>query len=179
MRLHTERRSHDVTPSEVSRYLPVSFQSFNSKVFIPVWYVLPEWNSPYYNNLLALPLLSYLNVTCWSFYFFCSGAGSFRRHAQFLSSPRWKNKLPVCSWLVVTPLNFWVCMEGGVRGRAFLPPPLNASNNPPSHPPLPLTDHWALSLLGHCEHFPPIRMDSSRVRGHVWPFMDQWGAGGG
>lgn len=135
--------------------------------------------SAYYNNLLALPLLSYLSVACWSFSFFCSGAGSFRRHAQFLSSPRWKNKLPVCSWLVVTPLNFWVCMEGGVRGRECLPPPLNASNNPPSHPPLPLTDHWALSLLGHCEHFPPIRMDSSRVRGHVWPFMDQWGAGGG
>lgn len=59
---------------------------------------------------------------------------------------------------------------------------------PPTLPPLPLTDHWALFLLGHCEHFPPIRMDSSGVRGHMWPFMDhreevvvggRWRGGGG
>lgn len=25
---------------------------------------------------------------------------------QFLQSPRWKNKLPVCFWRVVTPLDF-------------------------------------------------------------------------
>ncbi|KAF3835501.1 hypothetical protein F7725_028059, partial [Dissostichus mawsoni] len=47
-------------------------------------------------------------------------AGSFRRHAQFLSSPRWKNKLPVCSWLVVTPLNFWFLWREGPLCTASL-----------------------------------------------------------
>lgn len=33
--------------------------------------------------------------------------------------PDGQNKLPVCSWLVVTLLNNWVCVqrEGGTRGR--------------------------------------------------------------
>lgn len=60
--------------------------------------------------------------------------------------PRWKNRLPVCSWLVVTPLDFWVCMEGGQEVENFSPPfpPLHACLHtlPPSS-----SSHWPLSIV--------------------------------
>lgn len=59
--------------------------------------------------------------------------------------PDGKTSSPFCSWLVVTPLDFWVCMEGGTRGREFLsplsPPPsplpsICMSTSLPPRPPL-------------------------------------------
>lgn len=81
--------------------------------------------------------------------------------------------LVVCSRLVLTPLGFvWRVgqRERRRRGRECNPLPL------PS-----LADHWALFLLSYCQHFPPIRRDSSRVRGHMcllWATEKRWWAGG-
>lgn len=106
-----------------------------------------EWNSPFtrISSSLSLSLLeSNLSSTRWSL--MLSGAGSFRCHAQFLSTPDGKNRLPVCSWLVVTPLDFWVCMEGGQEVENFSPPfpPLHACLHtlPPSS-----SSHWPLSIV--------------------------------
>ena len=73
--------------------------------------------------------------------------------------PDEENKLAVCSRLVVTLLDFWVCAEGGTRGREPPPPLLFLSLT---------TEHC--SLLAHCEYFHPIRMDSNGVGGHIVAF---------
>lgn len=81
MHVRTERRSHDVTPSEVSRYLPVSclHQTLGSLLHLPApfWYGLP----PSVNETLPITRLSSslfhlsllksnLSPTRWSFFFF-------------------------------------------------------------------------------------------------------------
>lgn len=100
------------------------------------------------------------------------GAGSFHRHAQFLSSPRWKNKLPVCSWLVVTPLDFWVCMEGGTRGREFPPPSLLFLSLTTEH-----CSCWATaSTFPQSEWIPG---GSGVMCGLLWSREGRWWGGGG
>lgn len=103
--LHTQRCSHDFP--ELSRYLPVSclHQTFRSllhppapkslslsaMLFLPAWMKL----SLYQNLLLSLSLSlleSNLSSTRWSL--LLSGAGSFRCHAQFLSTPDGKIGFP-------------------------------------------------------------------------------------
>ena len=83
---------------------------------------------------------------------------------------------PFVPGFVVTPFDFWVCMEGGQEVENPPPPPLFLPSMHvyiPSLPPLPLTDHWALFLPGHSKHFQPIRVDSRGVGGREWPFMER------
>lgn len=124
---------------------------------------------------------SNVNSTHWRF-LVCvcvQGLDSFAAMPNSFRIPDGKMSSPVCSWRVVTPHNFWVCMKGGTekRGRKK-----EEVGNPPALPTphsLPPTDHWALFLLSYCEHFPPIRVDTRGVRGHLWPFMDHRERGGG
>lgn len=109
---------------------------------------LPAWM-----KLSLSPSLSLSLDSLKGFCFFL-GAGSFRCHAQFLSSPRWKRKVPVCSWLVVRPLNLGLYeqrdrkrgrrREGG-RGKGEVenfPPPPSLSAYPPSS-----SSCWPLSIV--------------------------------
>lgn len=140
MPIHTERRSHDVTLSEVSRYLPTpNFRITPSCSKISVCCVLP----PSVNETLTITGLSSFSVSLQSaqkqpqsdllkLFFSLQGLDLFATMPNSFRPPDGKKKLPVCSWLVVTLLDFWVCVEGGTRGRE---PPLSPL------PPLPLTDH--------------------------------------
>lgn len=90
-------------------------------------------------------------------------------HVWLLSSSSWENELPFV--LVVTPLSFWVCMKGGTeRGGVEEEIPYTTSLHP-SLPQLFFFFYWPLSIVP-ASTFPPIRADSSGVRGEVRPFME-------
>lgn len=154
--LHTQRCSHDFP--ELSLYLPVSclHQTFRSllhppapkslslsaMLFLPAWMKL----SLYQNLLLSLSLSARKQSELDSLKPSVVRGWIVSLPCPIPFDPRWKNRLPVCSWLVVTPLDFWVCMEGGQEVENFSPPfpPLHACLHtlPPSS-----SSHWPLSIV--------------------------------
>lgn len=79
------------------------------------------------------------------------GLDSFAAMPNSFRIPDGKMSSPVCSWRVVTPHNFWVCMKGGTekRGRKKEEvgnPPPPPSQPPTPNPPLP-PSYWPLSIV--------------------------------
>lgn len=139
-------------------------KSLSAVFFLPVWMklsLLPD--SP--PSLFHFSLLkSNLSQTCWSFFFLFRG---------WIFSP--PCPIPFVPQMVkksspFVPGLLWHCSTSGFVWREG-----QEVENPPSLPSLLFlsltTEHC--SLLGHCEYFYPIRMDSTGVGGHMWPFMDQ------
>lgn len=144
MPIHTERRSHDVTLWSVP-LLVDTLGSLHKNVCLLCSSSQREWNSHYYRTLLlSLPLQSVKKTnrsqTHWSFFFSLQGLDLFAAMPNSFRPPDGKNKLPVCSWLVVTLLDFWVCVRR--EGQEVENPP------PPVSPPSSSSD-WPLSIV-HC-----------------------------
>lgn len=172
MPIHTERRSHDVTLSEVSRYLPTpNFRITPSCSKISVCCVLP----PSVNETLTITGLSSFSISLQSAQkqpqsdllklFFLFRGWIFSPPCPIPFVPQMvKKSSPFVPGLL------WHCSTSGFVWREG-----QEVENPPSLPSLLFlsltTEHC--SLLGHCEYFYPIRMDSTGVGGHMWPFMDQ------
>lgn len=128
------------------------------KTSISFYYALPHCvneSLPVTKNLLLSLSLSpffhfcmqqsNVNSTHWRF-LVCvcvQGLDSFAAMPNSFRIPDGKMSSPVCSWRVVTPHNFWVCMKGGTekRGRKK-----EEVGNPPPSPPLP-PSYWPLSIV--------------------------------
>lgn len=147
MPIHTERRSHDVTLSEVSRYLPTpNFRITPSCSKISVCCVLP----PSVNETLTITGLSSFSVSLQSAQkqpqsdllklFFLFRGWIFSPPCPIPFVPQMvKKSSPFVPGLL------WHCSTSGFvwrEGQEVENPPLSPL------PPLPLTDHWALFTAG-------------------------------
>lgn len=90
---------------------------------------------------------SNVNSTHWRF-LVCvcvQGLDSFAAMPNSFRIPDGKMSSPVCSWRVVTPQNFWVCMKGGTEKRGRKKEEVGNPPCPPN-PPLP-PSYWPLSIV--------------------------------
>lgn len=98
---------------------------------------------------------------------FASFFSVFRGRIISSPCPDGKNNLLVCSSLIVTPLDFPVCVEGGTRG-----------SETPS-PPHRLADHWALFTAGPLIQSEWNPEGSEVILGLLWTIERRWGLGWG
>lgn len=73
------------------------------------------------------------------------GLDSFAAMPNSFRIPDGKMSSPVCSWRVVTPHNFWVCMKGGTEKRGRKKEEVGNPPRPPN-PPFP-PSYWPLSIV--------------------------------
>lgn len=131
------------------------------KTSISFYYALPHCvneSLPVTKNLLLLSLSlpffpSVCNKAMWTqltggFLCVCvcvQGLDSFAAMPNSFRIPDGKMSSPVCSWRVVTPHNFWVCMKGGTEKRGRKKEEVGNPPRPPN-PPLP-PSYWPLSIV--------------------------------
>lgn len=130
------------------------------KTSISFYYALPHCvneSLPVTKNLLlslSLPFFtSVCNKAMWTqltggFLCVCvcvQGLDSFAAMPNSFRIPDGKMSSPVCSWRVVTPHNFWVCMKGGTEKRGRKKEEVGNPPRPPN-PPLP-PSYWPLSIV--------------------------------
>lgn len=174
--VHTKRRGHDETPSKVSPFSPLTdppeYHSFCSTV--SVCCVLP----PSVNDTVSITRIpsSHFHFSPHAVWLTLVGAFSPLPRNQvsltppFLSSSDDKKISNPFLWLVLTPLDFWVCARGRDK-RQRTPPPL-------FFPSLlfPFTDHWALFTAGLLQVLSP---NWNGIRWGWRPYVTFYGPEGG